>query len=476
MRLITNTNIIVDDFELCKDYPVNQFIHFLSHFHQDHWQGMTPLWNYGIIICTPISKLFIQHMFPKMTNIFTIEYEITYKLDLINKCLTDQDGEFVIKVTAFNAHHIPGSAQFLFEGYMGTILHTGDFRFNPSMLDYKLLLSKSIDEMIFDNTYCNPEFDFPTEPIVTKQIIDIIHKNKGKRILVAMGALGKENICIKISEYLQVPILVSEQKYKQLQLVCDMKHFTTDPKATFIEIIKKRHRQDRLEKEKEDGNQDFICITTDFLMLQHQDPDGINFMVPYSLHSNFQEMSTWVKAIKPAILKKLVIPFENFAQYRRTVKINPLKGFQNYLKKLEQNGQSGYSSLIKSSTDFTKLSKEYLSWMHYDKQKELLATLGFIKTEPDRQLRKRKIDREKPLLNKKQIIEELEKQYVFGIPQKQKKEGLGNIAERLIATNKNEPIQKYLKKQKEEEEDENSNTSNDQQDLEELLKQFRLKK
>ena len=49
-------------------------------------------------------------MFPKMTNIFTIEYEITYKLDLINKCLTDQDGEFVIKVTAFNAHHIPGSA------------------------------------------------------------------------------------------------------------------------------------------------------------------------------------------------------------------------------------------------------------------------------------------------------------------------------------------------------------------------------
>ncbi len=50
--------------------------------------------------------------------------------------------------------------------------------------------------------------------------------------------------------------------------------------------------------------------------------------------------------------------------------------------------------------------------MHYDKQSklfyynnkklgELLAALGFIKTEPDRQLRKRKIDREKPLLNKK---------------------------------------------------------------------------
>lgn len=33
MRLITNTNIIVDDFEFAKDYPKNTFIHFLSHFH-----------------------------------------------------------------------------------------------------------------------------------------------------------------------------------------------------------------------------------------------------------------------------------------------------------------------------------------------------------------------------------------------------------------------------------------------------------
>jgi hypothetical protein len=33
MRIITNTNIIVDDFEIAKDYPKDTFIHFLSHFH-----------------------------------------------------------------------------------------------------------------------------------------------------------------------------------------------------------------------------------------------------------------------------------------------------------------------------------------------------------------------------------------------------------------------------------------------------------
>jgi DNA cross-link repair 1B protein len=51
---------------------------------------------------------------------------------------------------------------------------------------------------------------------------------------------------------------------------------------------------------------DTICITTDFLMLEHKNPDGENFIVPYSLHSNFKEMEIFVKAINPAILRVLI--------------------------------------------------------------------------------------------------------------------------------------------------------------------------
>lgn len=40
-----------------------------------------------------------------------------------------------VEVWFFDAHHIPGSVMILFKGYMGTILHTGDFRFNQSMID-----------------------------------------------------------------------------------------------------------------------------------------------------------------------------------------------------------------------------------------------------------------------------------------------------------------------------------------------------
>lgn len=62
----------------------------------------------------------------------------------------------------------------LFQGYMGNILHTGDMRFSDSFFDECSSLypkelrtndlkkcSIPIDELIFDNTYCDPIFIFP---------------------------------------------------------------------------------------------------------------------------------------------------------------------------------------------------------------------------------------------------------------------------------------------------------------------------
>ena len=55
--------------------------------------------------------------------------------------------------------------------------------------------------MIFDNTYCNPAFIFPRAEEVLKRMIEIISNHTNKRVLIAMGALGKEDICIKLSEH-----------------------------------------------------------------------------------------------------------------------------------------------------------------------------------------------------------------------------------------------------------------------------------
>ena len=44
-----------------------------------------------------------------------------------------------ITVTTIDANHCPGSAMFLFEGYFGRILYTGDFRYTDKKKKKKLL-------------------------------------------------------------------------------------------------------------------------------------------------------------------------------------------------------------------------------------------------------------------------------------------------------------------------------------------------
>ena len=73
----------------------------------------------------------------------------------------------------------------LFRGYMGTILHTGDFRFHQSMIEDNPILfppelrnsdltkcSIHIDELILDNTYCDPIFKFPNR---VNCLFDLVH-------------------------------------------------------------------------------------------------------------------------------------------------------------------------------------------------------------------------------------------------------------------------------------------------------------
>ena len=78
---------------------------------------------------------------------------------------------------------------------------------------------------------------------------------------------------------------------------------TVDPDEGYIRLISKKNRQKIIEKTKKSSvGENFICIDTDFLMLEHQSPDQINYIVPYSLHSNFKEMETFIRMIKPCIL------------------------------------------------------------------------------------------------------------------------------------------------------------------------------
>ena len=101
------------------------------------------------------------------------EFVIALEMNEEHWIYLDEKKKEGVSVVLMDACHCPGAVMFLFKGKMGTVLHTGDFRFHPSMLEHPLLcpegrrnpemrgITVDIDYLHLDNTFANPEYDFP---------------------------------------------------------------------------------------------------------------------------------------------------------------------------------------------------------------------------------------------------------------------------------------------------------------------------
>lgn len=143
MVLLTNTNIIVDEFNYGKTRSSFNYIYFLSHMHSDHYQGLSNKWNYGPIYCSIMTKKVLLNKYPLLENVIGLELNKGYDIFL------NPEKTIQIKVTLFDANHIVGSAMFLFEGEMGTFFHTGDFRFDEYMFFEYSKLYPDVKDMRF---------------------------------------------------------------------------------------------------------------------------------------------------------------------------------------------------------------------------------------------------------------------------------------------------------------------------------------
>jgi hypothetical protein len=89
----------------------------------DHTAGLRPSWDLGLIYCSELTARLIQHK-------FGLPEAVVVPLPLAEPTLLplDNEGCQTMTVTALEAHHCPGAVMFLFEGYFGRILCTGDMR------------------------------------------------------------------------------------------------------------------------------------------------------------------------------------------------------------------------------------------------------------------------------------------------------------------------------------------------------------
>jgi DNA cross-link repair 1A protein len=158
--------------------------YFLSHFHSDHYVGLTSSWCHGPIYCSKVTANLVKQQLRVDPNwVVPLQFETRTEVP-------DTQG---VTVTMIPANHCPGSSLFLFEKVVekGTnprvqrILHCGDFRACPAHVSHPLLMADIVDSITgktkqqridvcyLDTTYLNPRYAFPSQEDVIKACADM---------------------------------------------------------------------------------------------------------------------------------------------------------------------------------------------------------------------------------------------------------------------------------------------------------------
>ncbi|XP_057356504.1 5' exonuclease Apollo isoform X1 [Manis pentadactyla] len=294
--LIPHTPIAVDFWSLRRAGSARLF--FLSHMHSDHTVGLSSTWARPLY-CSPITAYLLRRRLQVSKQwIRALEVGESHVLPL------DEFGRETMTVTLIDANHCPGSVMFLFEGYFGTILYTGDFRYIPSMLkEPALSLGKQIHTLYLDNTNCNPALVLPSQQEAARQIVELIHKYPQHNIKIGLYSLGKELLLEQLALEFQTWVVLSPRRLELVQLLGLADVFTVEEKAGRI------HAVDHMEichSAMVHWNQ--TCPTIAILPTSrkiHRSHPDIH-VIPYSDHSSFSELHAFVSALKPCQVVPIV--------------------------------------------------------------------------------------------------------------------------------------------------------------------------
>ncbi|KAJ1962534.1 repair protein PSO2 SNM1, partial [Dimargaris xerosporica] len=158
-KWIPHTQFTVDAFRFGRIPECTAY--FLTHFHADHYGGLSASFDHGPIYCSQITaNLVLQQL--------RVDLQYVKPLPMGQPVLIAN-----ARVTLLDANHCPGSALIYFEVDSNqptdssstppvTILHTGDFRACPAHSMHPAI-RWPLDVVFLDTTYLDPSYTFPPQ-------------------------------------------------------------------------------------------------------------------------------------------------------------------------------------------------------------------------------------------------------------------------------------------------------------------------
>ncbi|KAM7537635.1 hypothetical protein Aperf_G00000070632 [Anoplocephala perfoliata] len=180
--------------------------YFLTHFHYDHYCGLTSKFK-GTIYCSEITAKLVRMKFGPSLSIIALS----------TNAFTNICG---FEILLIDANHCPGSVLIISPLPDGTVnLHTGDFRAQASMLESPNPLAdfiasnesqRRINTIYLDTTFCSPRFTFPDQEAVIAAAVEISREalinHPDALILCGMYTIGKERFVSGLAEKLNARV------------------------------------------------------------------------------------------------------------------------------------------------------------------------------------------------------------------------------------------------------------------------------
>ena len=285
---VKNGSIYIPSLDLYLDSKKKQMTGFISHGHADH------IARHKRIICTPETARILSLRL-KNPNCETVS--------LFRKKKVNNGA-----ITLYPAGHILGSAQFYYESSSGSLLYTGDFK-TKSSRTAEAFKYQLCDILIMETSFGNPKYVFPPRKDVEKELLSLLREklNEGITPVIFAYPLGKAQEILHFLGHTNLPVAVH---YSILRYVYAYEKLGV--RFGSYEKFKKSEFRDKVlvfpamfrSNKYMDSIRDKYTIYLSGWGMDNYSPFhfGVDKVLPYSDHADYEELLTFVDRVKPQIV------------------------------------------------------------------------------------------------------------------------------------------------------------------------------